>query len=578
LKISDHMLNKVEGQKEKIGQLLLKHTTLTDDQLEEALDIQRESGMLLGEILLKKNYIHPHDIIKVICHQVDIPYITDLKIDEIDPNLTANININYAKQHELIPILETEYSVTLLITDPFNFDAINDIQEIFKKEVKLIVSSPLKVQDAINRVYERANRNVVDSIEGEFDENLDLDGPIDILEAGADEAPVIRFVNSIIFRAIKERASDIHIEPYEKEVVYRFRVNRVMREILRQPIKTQAAVTSRLKVMTKSMDIAEKRLPQDGRIKIKMAGKDIDIRVSIVPIQSGERIVMRILEKSNNILTLENLGFHGQTLKLLDELSKRKHGVVYVSGPTGHGKTTTLFAMLERINTPDKMIITVEDPVEYELQGISQIQVNHKIELTFARALRSILRQNPDVIMVGETRDLETAEMAIQASLTGHFVLSTIHTNDASSAPNRLIDMGVQPFLIASSLAAVLAQRLIRTLCIDCKESYSPTEYDFQMLDVHSIPKDTVLYRAKGCPKCNYIGYSGVTVVAELLVITDDIRPLILKKADAASVKKVAMKSGMRSLRQDALEKVFKGITSADEMARAINAEEEEQH
>jgi general secretion pathway protein E len=572
------MLHKVEGQKEKIGQLLLKHTTLTDDQLEEALDIQRESGMLLGEILLKKNYIHPHDIIKVICHQVDIPYVTELKIDEIDPNLTANININYAKQHELIPILETEYSVTLLITDPFNFDAINDIQEIFKKEVKLIVSSPLKVQDAINRIYERANRNVVDSIEGEFDENLDLDGPIDILEAGADEAPVIRFVNSIIFRAIKERASDIHIEPYEKEVVYRFRVNRVMREILRQPIKTQAAVTSRLKVMTKSMDIAEKRLPQDGRIKIKMAGKDIDIRVSIVPIQSGERIVMRILEKSNNILTLENLGFHGQTLKLLDELSKRKHGVVYVSGPTGHGKTTTLFAMLERINTPDKMIITVEDPVEYELQGISQIQVNHKIELTFARALRSILRQNPDVIMVGETRDLETAEMAIQASLTGHFVLSTIHTNDASSAPNRLIDMGVQPFLIASSLAAVLAQRLIRTLCIDCKESYTPTEYDFHMLDVHSIPKDTVLYRAKGCPKCNYIGYSGVTVVAELLVITDDIRPLILRKADAASVKKVAMKSGMRSLRQDALEKVFKGITSADEMARAINAEDEEQH
>lgn len=578
MKITDHMLEKVEGQKEKIGQLLLKHTSLTDDQLEEALDIQQESGMLLGEILLRKNYIHPHDIIKVICHQVDIPYIDELKIDEIDPNLTLNININYAKQHEILPILETDYSVTVVCTDPFNFDAINDIQEIFKKEVKLVVASPLKVQDAINRIYERANKNVVDSIEGEFDENLDLEGPIDILEAGADEAPVIRFVNSIIFRAIKERASDIHIEPYEKEVVYRFRVNRVMREILRQPIKTQAAVTSRLKVMTKSMDIAEKRLPQDGRIKIKMAGKDIDIRVSIVPIQNGERIVMRVLEKSNNILTLENLGFHGHNLKTLDELTKRKHGIVYVSGPTGHGKTTTLFAMLERINTPDKMIITVEDPVEYELQGISQIQVNHKIDLSFARALRSILRQNPDVIMVGETRDLETAEMAVQASLTGHFVLSTIHTNDASSAPNRLIDMGVQPFLIASSLAAVLAQRLIRTLCNECKEPYTPTEYDYQMLDVHSIPKDTTLYRAKGCPKCNYIGYSGVTVVAELLVITDDIRPLILKKSDASSVKKEAMKNGMRSLRMDALEKVFKGITSAEEMARAINEEDEEQH
>jgi general secretion pathway protein E len=570
------MLEKVEGQKEKIGQLLLQHTSLTDDQLEEALEIQQESGMLLGEILLKKNYIHPHDIIKVICHQVDIPYVTDLKLEEIDPNLTQNISINYAKTHEVLPILETDYSITLLVTDPFNFDAINDIQEIFKKEVKMVVASPLKVQDAINRIYERANRNVVDSIEGDFDENLDLDGPIDILEAGADEAPVIRFVNSIIFRAIKERASDIHIEPYEKEVVYRFRVNRVMREILRQPIKTQASVTSRLKVMTKSMDIAEKRLPQDGRIKIKMAGKDIDIRVSVVPIQNGERIVMRILEKSNNTLTLEGLGFHGNNLKALDELSQRKHGVVYVSGPTGHGKTTTLFAMLDRINTPDKMIITVEDPVEIELQGISQIQVNHKIDLTFAKALRSILRQNPDVIMVGETRDLETAEMAIQASLTGHFVLSTIHTNDASSAPNRLIDMGVQPFLIASSLAAVLAQRLIRTLCNDCKEVYTPTEYDLQMLDVHSIPPDAKLCKAKGCPKCNYLGYGNLTVVSELLIITDNIRPLILKKADANSVKKMAMKNGMKSLRQDALEKVFKGITSVEEMVRAINEEDEE--
>jgi general secretion pathway protein E len=570
------MLENVEGQKEKIGQLLLKHTSLTADQLEEALEIQQESGMLLGEILLRKNYIHPHDIIKVICHQVDIPYVTDLKLDEIDSNLTLNISINYAKTHEVLPILETDTSITLLVTDPFNFDAINDVQEIFKKEVKMVVASPLKVQDAINRVYERANRNVVDNIEGDFDENLDLDGPIDILEAGADEAPVIRFVNSIIFRAIKERASDIHIEPYEKEVVYRFRVNRVMREILRQPIKTQASVTSRLKVMTKSMDIAEKRLPQDGRIKIKMAGKDIDIRVSVVPIQNGERIVMRVLEKSNNILTLENLGFHGANLRALDELSKRKHGVVYVSGPTGHGKTTTLFAMLDRINTPDKMIITVEDPVEYELQGISQIQVNHKIDLTFAKALRSILRQNPDVIMVGETRDLETAEMAIQASLTGHFVLSTIHTNDASSAPNRLIDMGVQPFLIASSLAAVLAQRLIRTLCNECKEAYEPTEYDFQMLDVHSIPPTATLLKPKGCPKCNYMGYASMTVVSELLILTDDIRPLILKKADANTVKKVAMKNGMKSLRQDALEKVFRGITSVEEMVRAINEEDED--
>jgi general secretion pathway protein E len=286
VKLTDHMLEKVEGNKEKIGELLLKHSSLTEDQLAEALEIQSESGMLLGEILLKKNYIHPHDIIRVICHQVEIPYLTELKIDEIDANLTLNISINYAKTHEVLPILETEYSITILITDPFNFDAINDIQEIFQKEVKLVVSSPLKVQDAINRIYERANKNIVDSIEGEFDETLDLDGPIDILEAGADDAPVIRFVNSIIFRAIKERATDIHIEPYEKEVIYRFRINRVMREILRQPLKTHAAVTSRIKVMTKSMDIAEKRLPQDGRIKIKMAGKDVDIDFQPCPFKT----------------------------------------------------------------------------------------------------------------------------------------------------------------------------------------------------------------------------------------------------------------------------------------------------
>ena len=576
MRISEHMLEKVEGQKDRIGELLLKHTTLTQDQLNEALDLQSETGMLIGEILLKKNYIHPHDIIKVICHQVNIPYISEIKIDEIDANIVGDIPINYAKHHEILPLLETDFSITVVVTDPFNFDAINDMQEIFKKEVKLLVTSPLKLSEAINRVYERANRNMVDSLEDEFDESLDLDGPIDILDAGADEAPVIRFVNSIIFRAVKERASDIHIEPYEKETIYRFRINRVMTEVLRQPIKTHSAVSSRIKVMAK-LDIAEKRMPQDGRIPIKMAGKDIDIRLSTVPVQYGERIVMRILEKNNTVLKLESLGFRGEVLKKLDELSHQKHGVVYVSGPTGHGKTTTLFAMLDRINRPDRMIITVEDPVEYEMAGISQIQVNHKIDLSFARALRSILRQNPDVIMVGETRDLETAEMAIQASLTGHFVLSTIHTNDASSAPGRLIDMGVQPFLIASSLTGVLAQRLIQLLCNECKETYAPNSVELELIGLKSAPKKAQFHRAKGCAKCNYRGYAGLTVVSELLTISDGIRPLILSKADASTIKKMAVKEGMKTLRQDALEKVYEGLTSIDEMLRAINADENQE-
>jgi len=313
------MLQRMEQNKEKIGQLLLKHTTLTEDQLNEAIAIQKETHVLLGDILLKKNYIHPHDITKVLCYQLNIPYTSEIKIDEIDPNIVMNIPITYAKQNEILPLLVTEHFVTIVTTSVFNQNVINDLAQIFKKEIKILISSPLKVQDAINRIYEKANRNLVDSLENEFDETLDLDGPIDILDAGADEAPVIRFVNSIIFRAVKDKASDIHIEPYEKETIYRFRINGVMSEILRQPINTHAAVSSRIKVMGK-LDIAEKRTPQDGRIKIKIGGKDIDIRLSTVPIQSGERIVMRILEKENNILRLEKLGFHGKILNNLDEL------------------------------------------------------------------------------------------------------------------------------------------------------------------------------------------------------------------------------------------------------------------
>ncbi|MFZ4713520.1 MAG: type II secretion system ATPase GspE [Bacteriovoracaceae bacterium] len=570
--ISDQMIARLEGNKEKIGELLLKNTTLTQEQLNEALDLQRETGTMLGEILVKKNYIHPHDIVKVICHQLNVPYSNELKVDEIDANILKDIPINYAKAHEALPILETETSVTVATSDPFNFNAINDLHGIYNKEIKLLVVPPLRLQDAINRVYERANRNIVDTIEDEFEENLDLDGPIDILDATADEAPVIRFVNSIIFRAVKERASDIHIEPYEKDTSYRFRINGVMTEILRQPKKTHAAVSSRIKVMAK-LDIAEKRLPQDGRIKIKIAGKDIDIRLSTVPVAHGERIVMRVLEKNNMVLKLENLGFKGQVLDGLFELSRKKHGVLYVTGPTGHGKTTTLVALLDRINTPDKMIITVEDPVEYEMAGISQIQVNSKIDLSFAIALRAILRQNPDVIMVGETRDHETAEMAINASLTGHFVLSTLHTNDASSAPTRLIDMGVQPFLISSSIVGILAQRLIRVLCKECKEATHPTEYEMALMG-KELPATAKVFKSVGCPKCSGTGYSGRTNVAELLIMNDEIRALILRQADASTVKKAAMKSGMLTLRQNAVTMIMDGITSIEEIIRAVSSEE----
>jgi general secretion pathway protein E len=574
MKITDELSESIEQSKDKIGELLVKHSALTRQQLDEALEIQRIEGGLLGEVLTRKNYIHPHDLIKVVCIQAGIPYQIEIKVDEIDGNIVKDLSINYAKHHEVLPFLETDFSVTVFMSNPFNFNVINDLHMIFKKEIKIICTTPLRIQDAINRVYEKANRNIVDSIEDEsFDENIDLDGPIDILDATADEAPVIRFVNSVMFRAVKERASDIHIEPYERETVYRFRINGVMTEILRQPKKTHAAVSSRIKVMAK-LDIAEKRLPQDGRIKIKIAGKDIDIRLSTIPIQAGERIVMRILEKNNQVLRLESLGFRGKVLEGLQDLGARKHGVLYVTGPTGHGKTTTLMAILDRINSPDKMIITVEDPVEYEVQGISQIQVNHKIDLSFAIALRSILRQNPDVVMVGETRDKETAEIAINASLTGHFVLSTLHTNDSSSAPTRLIDMGVQPFLISSSLIGVLAQRLVRTLCNSCKLKTNLSDFEKVVLDVEELPETATVFKPVGCPKCHGTGYTGRTVVSELLIVNDEIRALIIQKVDAATIKKAAVRAGMRTLRGDALDKIFEGITSVDEILRAINAEE----
>ncbi|OFZ14486.1 MAG: type II secretion system protein GspE [Bdellovibrionales bacterium GWA2_49_15] len=558
---------------EKIGKLLLAHTSLTEKQLTEALDLQKQSGQLLGEILLKKNYLQPHDITRVLCFQFQIPYHNDLKVDQIDPNLTLEIPINYARTHEIIPIESGPDFVMIAVADPFNFDVINDLHEIFQKKITTVVAPPFKIAEAINKVYEKANRDVVDTLESEFAETLDLDGPIDILDAGADEAPVIRFVNSIIFRAVKEGASDIHIEPYEKDVVYRLRINGIMTEVLRQPLKTQAAVSSRIKVMAK-LDIAEKRLPQDGRIKIKIGGKDIDIRLSTVPIQNGERIVMRVLEKTGKVIKLESLGFSGYVLQALDELAQRKHGILYVCGPTGSGKTTTLFALLDRINHPDRMIITVEDPVEYEIAGVSQIQTNSKIDLTFARALRSIVRQDPDVIMVGETRDGETARMAVEASLTGHFVLSTIHTNDAASCPNRLIDMGVQPFLIASSLVGILAQRLIQVLCKECKVSHVPTKEELALAGIVQVPKDVVFYKAQGCPKCNFRGYNGRTTVCELLMITDEIRSLILLKSDSNLLKKKAMAEGMRTLRQDAVRKAMTGVTSIEEVVRAVNDEE----
>lgn len=560
----------------RLGDILLKHTSLTRVQLEEALNIQSTEGGLLGEILIQRNMILPHEILRALCIQLDIDFIEDLKPDAIVPDLVANIPINYAKTKEVIPLerKQTPTGDVLIVAtaDPFNESVIDDLRVLTGIPVQLVASTSMRVQEAINRVYERVTSNMVDDLADEFEDAYDLEGPIDILEATEDDAPVIKFVNSLLFRAVKEKASDIHIEPYEKEFVTRFRIDGVLYDIIRQPKKAHSAIASRIKVMGQ-LDIAEKRLPQDGRIKIKIAGKDIDIRLSTVPTLHGERVVMRILEQTGNVLDLENLGFSKSSRDAIERLIFKKYGIILVTGPTGSGKSTTLSACLKKLSSPERNILTVEDPVEYQIPGVNQVQVNTKIELTFARALRAFLRQNPDIIMVGEIRDKETAEIAINASLTGHLVLSTLHTNDAPGVATRLIDMGVEPFLVASSLLGIIAQRLIRKVCQKCRLPHTPTDFEMQELGLRQLPQGAKIFKAAGCPACANSGYSGRSVIHELMIADDHLKSLIVKNSDAGVIKKAAIQAGMVTLREDGVRKVLEGVTTVDELMRATHAD-----
>jgi len=561
----------------RLGEILLQHTSMTKEQLSEALKTQEREGGLIGEILLRKNMIQAHEIMRAVCVQLGIPYQDDLKANEIDPKLVTDIPINYAKTKEVLPIRKEQGPngelLVVAVVDPFNSSVASDLTALTGLPIQLVASSSMRVQEAINRVYERNTANLVGDIEGDFsEESYDLEGPIDILEATEDDAPVIKFVNSLIFRSVKEKASDIHIEPFEKEFVVRFRIDGVLYDIIRQPKRAHAAISSRIKVMG-TLDIAEKRLPQDGRIKIKIAGKDIDIRLSTVPTIYGERLVMRILEQTGTILQLEQLGFSESSSRTVEKLIFKKYGIILVTGPTGSGKSTTLSACLVKLNSPERNILTVEDPIEYQIPGINQVQVNAKIELTFARALRAFLRQNPDIIMVGEIRDKETAEIAINASLTGHLVLSTLHTNDASGAATRLIDMGVEPFLVASSLLGIVAQRLIRKICTKCRTPHQLSNFEMQELGITKLPPKAAIYKAVGCPTCSNSGYSGRTVIHELLIIDDEIRSLIVKNSDAGTVRRAAIERGMITLREDGVAKVLNGVTTVDELMRATHSE-----
>lgn len=547
--------------------ILSKATTLSQEQVKTVLASPSSNGMQnMGDLFSSKEYSTADELVSDLCREIGLEYIKEIPVSDISADLVRDLPINYAKQHSILPYKEEIDQVIALTSNPLNMKSLDDLRVIFGKPVRPLIATAPRIQEAINRVYEKSTANLagMDEID---QEDYDLDDPIvDLLDAGEDDAPVIKLVNSLLFRAVKEKASDIHIEPYEKEMAVRYRIDGILFNVFKPPKKLQNAITSRLKVMA-NLNIAEKRLPQDGRIPLKVGGKDIDIRFNTVPTAWGERIVMRLQDRSNVVLELEQLGFSEECMKKMDELIRRSYGILLVTGPTGSGKSTTLYACLSRLNSPDVNILTIEDPVEQRIHGIGQVQTNAKIGLTFGAGLRAFLRQDPEIIMVGEIRDQETAELSIQASLTGHIVLSTLHTNDSSGAFPRLIDIGAEPFLIATSVMGAVAQRLVRVLCPHCKSKHEPTPFEMTTM---GITKEQVansnICRAIGCEKCNQKGYIGRTIIAELLVVDDDIRSLIMQRKDGNSIRKLAIQKGMKTFRDHGIQKVLSGVTTIEEL------------
>jgi len=533
----------------------------------ETEEIFSRDGTRTEEALLKSERFSEEERLSILSDFYGVPYMLSLSEKEIDFELVRLLPISFAKRFKLIPLRKQDGKVLLALAPPLDLYTLDEVRSLFDSDVEPVLVLDRTVLDCINRVYERGTE-----MTDEFGSALgitpsEFEEPRDLLEA-EDEAPIIRFVNSLLFRAVKERASDIHIECFEKEVISRFRKDGMLHQVTSVPKRLQSSIISRIKIMAE-LDIAEKRKPQDGRIRVKIAGRDVDVRISTVPTSHGESVVMRLLDRSTVLLELEELGLEGKKLDTINLLIHRPYGIILVTGPTGSGKTTTLYAALSRINSPDKKIITIEDPVEYQIQGINQIQVTPKVDLTFANGLRSILRQDPDVILVGEIRDKETAEIAIHASLTGHLVFSTLHTNDAASAITRLVDMGIEPFLVASSLVAVIAQRLVRFLCRGCREAYEPTDEELRSIDLwrDRIPGGR-LYRAKGCEGCLHTGYSGRAGIFEVLLLDDDTRNLTLATSDSNTIKKKGVQKGMTTLKMDGANKILRGLTSIDEVLR----------
>ncbi len=500
-----------------------------------------------------------------------LPFRAQLDDDDVDPFFLEQLPISFVKTNHVLPLKKDGDRLVVALGGPDSLYALDDLERLFSLPLSPVLAPENEILALANRFYEKLSGSANEVMEELHTESLDeiasqWQGPKDLLDLN-DEAPIIRLLNSVLGQAVKDRASDIHIEPFEKKIDVRFRIDGILYPVLSPPRVIQEALVSRVKIMA-GLNIAEKRLPQDGRIRLLVAGKDIDVRVSIVPTAFGERVVMRLLDRKFGLVTLAKLGLDSERIAKVERLLSMSNGIILVTGPTGSGKTTSLYAYLNSINSKERNIITVEDPVEYQIQGIGQIQVAPKIDLTFATGLRSILRQDPDVIMVGEIRDTETAEMAVQASMTGHLVLSTLHTNDAPTAVTRLVDMGVEQFLVASSLVAVISQRLVRTLCDKCREAYTPADEEKALFG--EAPPDT-LYRPVGCEGCFKTGFYGQTGIFEFMIVDQGLRSIILKNPDAVTLRGYLAERGVKTLRDDGLDKAREGITSLEEVVRVTH-------
>lgn len=558
--------------RKRLGEWLVEQGKLSFPELEQALASQNEATGAkerIGVLLVRKGVVSARDVAEALAAQLGMGLVEAADYPQL-PLLEERVSARFLKESMALPLHEDEHQVVLAMVDPLDQYVINAFSLLTHCTVSVRVAVQQDMESAFERLYgggKTSMGDIVDDIETLEEEGAGDD--VQHLKDLASEAPVIRLVNLIISHALEARASDVHIEPFENRLIVRYRVDGVMHEVESPPRRLSGAVISRIKIMA-SLDIAERRLPQDGRIKLRILGKEIDLRVSTVPTMHGESVVMRILDKSGTTLDFSRLGFDPDVLRIFLEILQQPHGIILVTGPTGSGKTTTLYTALQTLNKPDVKILTVEDPVEYQMEGVNQIQVKAQIGLTFANALRSIVRQDPDVIMIGEIRDLETAQIAVQAALTGHLVLSTLHTNDAAATINRLLDMGMDDYLLTSTVIGILAQRLVRTLCTQCRQLRTVLPEVVAEMELHRFTdaNPIELYHAAGCQHCGHTGYIGRVNIVEILPMSDSIRSLVMQHATAGEIRKRAIEEGMRTMFESGLHKVMAGLTTIEEVLR----------